>query len=569
MNAIEHLEILQKQYIVKSIVDLDQWHSFEYSEAQNYLRQQCKPFANISFQQSERIIFKLFKSDFYVKNQTTGLILRNLQITLNETGINNAFVIVLSNNPNLHQELKYVHNLNSDLDNKITGVLTSDTGWSTVALDKHPSTFDEMYRYGSINPVRMAVNEMSSKEKFLLTESKVFCMYPWVHLNVNPDGTALPCCMYPHNISVGNAKTHSLGEIWNDTPMKKIRLNMLSEVKTNGCHYCYEKEESGFFSGRLSANKHHGHLITKVSETNNDGSLDNFEMVYWDIRYSNLCNLKCRSCGHVYSSQWYQDQSKIAGRKWAKANKVLNYAGRTETDMWEQLEPHLDYVEQIYFAGGEPLLMEEHYKILDELVSRKRFDVRLIYNTNFTHTKLKNNSVFEYWKLFTSVSIGASLDGSGAYGEYIRKGTDWAVVEQNRQEMLAVCPQIDFYISPTLSIMNAWHLPDFHKDWVERGFIKKQDLNVNILQDPAYYRIDIAPTEYKERLLTKFTDHLKWLQDQDPLNRATAGFESAIKFMMATDNTHLIDTFWRKTHELDDIRQENILEVIPELAALK
>jgi hypothetical protein len=167
------------------------------------------------------------------------------------------------------------------------------------------------------------------------------------------------------------------------------------------------------------------------------------------------------------------------------------------------------------------------------------------------------------------VSIGASLDGSGAYGEYIRKGTDWAVVEQNRQEMLAVCPQIDFYISPTLSIMNAWHLPDFHKDWVERGFIKKQDLNVNILQDPAYYRIDIAPTEYKERLLTKFTDHLKWLQDQDPLNRATAGFESAIKFMMATDNTHLIDTFWRKTHELDDIRQENILEVIPELAALK
>ena len=45
--------------------------------------------------------------------------------------------------------------------------------------------------------------------------------------------------------------------------------------------------------------------------------------------------------------------------------------------------------------------MEEHYKILDELVKRNRFDVRLIYNTNFTHTKLKNNSVFEYWKLFT------------------------------------------------------------------------------------------------------------------------------------------------------------------------
>ena len=178
MNAIEHLEILQKQYIVKSIIDLDPFHSYEYSTAQNYIRQQCEPFANISFQQSERIIFKLLKGDFYVKNQTTGLILRNLQIILNEIGINNAFVSVLSNNPNLYQELKYVHNLNSDQDNKITGVLTNDTGWSTVALDKYPSTVEEMYRYGSINPLKMAVDELSSKEKFLLTESKVFCMYP-------------------------------------------------------------------------------------------------------------------------------------------------------------------------------------------------------------------------------------------------------------------------------------------------------------------------------------------------------------------------------------------------------
>jgi hypothetical protein len=213
--------------------------------------------------------------------------------------------------------------------------------------------------------------------------------------------------------------------------------------------------------------------------------------------------------------------------------------------------------------------MEEHYRILAELVRRKRFDVRLIYNTNFTHTELRGKSVFEYWKLFDSVAVGASLDDSGSRAEYIRKGTDWAVVERNRQEMLAVCPQVDFYISPTLSIINAWHLPDFHRDWTERGLIRAQDLNVNILQDPLYYRIDIAPAEYKEELSTRYLNHIMWLQDQDPLGRATQGFESAITFMMATDNTHLIDTFWRKTHELDEIRKENIMEVIPELAALK
>jgi len=418
------------------------------------------------------------------------------------------------------------------------------------------------YKYNSTDLVKPV--ELTDREEFLLKDSKTFCIYPWIHLHAYPTGEAYPCChaeMKPG--VVGNCRTQTLEEIWTGKPMQDLRNAMLTETPHAACTRCYEQEESGFFSGRRSANKHHGHHVKKL-ETNP------FEMTYWDIRFSNLCNLKCRSCGHIFSSQWYQDQAKLAGPEWKQRNTVLNYAGRTEMDMWEQLEPHLDYVEQIYFAGGEPLLMEEHYRILDELVRRKRFDVRLIYNTNFTHTNLKGNSVFEYWSQFDSVAVGASLDAMGARGEYIRKGTDWEVVEQNRQDMLRVCPKVDFYISPTLSIMNALHLPEFHRDWVKRGLIRAQDLNVNILQDPAYYRIDIAPIEYKQQLTKVYRDHIDWLAEQgDSLGRATQGFESAITFMNATDNTQLIDTFWRKTHALDNIRKECCLDIIPELRALK
>ena len=418
------------------------------------------------------------------------------------------------------------------------------------------------YKYNSTALVRPT--ELTERERFLLEDSKTFCIYPWIHLHAYPTGEAYPCChaeMKPG--IVGNCRTNTLAEIWQDQPMQKLRSDMLSETPHAACTRCYEQEESGFFSGRRSANKHHGHHIKKLDE-------NPFEMTYWDIRFSNLCNLKCRSCGHIFSSQWYQDQAKLAGGDWKEKNTVLNYAGRTETDMWSQLEPHLDYVEQIYFAGGEPLLMEEHYRILDELVRRGRFDVRLIYNTNFTHTDLKGNSVFEYWKQFDSVAVGASLDAMGPRAEYIRKGTDWAVVEQNRRDMIKICPDVDFYISPTLSIMNAMHLTQFHRAWVQQGLLKPQDLNVNILQDPVHYRIDIAPSEYKEKLTAQYYDHIEWLkQVGDPLGRATQGFKSAITFMNATDNTQLIDQFWRKTHDLDSIRNENIIDIIPELKALK
>ena len=417
------------------------------------------------------------------------------------------------------------------------------------------------YKYNSTDLVRPT--ELTEREQFLLTESKTFCIYPWTHLHAYPTGEAYPCCHAEMKYPVGNCRKNTLEEIWQDTPMQQLRQDMLTETPNLACGRCYEQEDNGFFSGRRSANKHHGHHVKKL-ETNP------FEMTYWDIRFSNLCNLKCRSCGHIFSSQWYQDQAKLAGGDWKDRNTVLNYAGRTELDMWEQLEPHLDYVEQIYFAGGEPLLMEEHYNILDELVRRGRFDVRLIYNTNFTHTDLKGRSVFEYWKQFKSVAVGASLDAMDARAEYIRKGTDWAVVVQNRRDMIEICPEVDFYISPTLSIMNAWHLPKFHRAWVEQGLLQPQDLNVNILQDPLHYRIDIAPDSYKEKLTVYYRDHINWLENAgDPLGRATQGFQSAIQFMNSTNNTHLIDTFWRKTHELDDIRRENIMDVIPELAELK
>lgn len=426
------------------------------------------------------------------------------------------------------------------------------------------------YNYNSSDPIKVNKDDLPPRERFLLTESKTFCMYPWIHLHAYPTGEAWPCCHAEMSAGqLGNCREQPMKEIWNNDRMRSLRQDMLSETPNSYCTRCYEQEKSGFFSGRQSANKHHGHRIDRVAGTTKDGTYDEFEMTYWDIRFSNLCNLRCRSCGHIFSSQWYQDQVALAGPEWGKQNRVLNYAGRHKTDMWEQLLEHLDYVEQIYFAGGEPLLMEEHYNILDELEKRGRFDVRLIYNTNFTEVKLKDRSVFDYWKKFDSVAVGASLDASGPRGEYIRKGTEWAQVEENRRQMMSICPDVDFYISPTLSIMNAWHLPDFHRDWVDRGLIRAQDLNVNILQDPVHYRIDIATVEYKKKLQDKYQEHLSWLQPYDHLNRATVGFESAIKFMNATDNTHLLPQFWNKTEQLDQIRQENILDVIPEIAELR
>jgi organic radical activating enzyme len=561
----QQLTQINQQYNIVATVDLDHW-STDYNQAKTWLKDTLAHLRKDIYAPNERILFTITR-DYFVAGDTTGLIVKNLQVLLNEIDISNFFVIILSTNPKLITELEMLAEISQD-QVPISGI-TCAGEFTEITLDNHPHSYQEIYQYGSANPIKIKLSDLTDRENFLLAESKTFCMYPWIHLHAFPTGDAHPCCYSEMAHAIGSTKQHTLRDIWNDQPMRDLRQRMLAEQTSNACNKCYEQETAGFFSGRQSANKHFGHYINRVAETHPNGQLDRFEMTYWDIRFSNLCNLSCRSCGHIFSSSWHKDQTQLAGNDWAKKNQVLNYAGRTETDIWEQLIPHLDYVEQIYFAGGEPLMMAEHYNILDELERRGRWDVRLIYNTNFTHTRLKDRTVFDYWKRFQSVSVGASLDAMGSRAEYIRKGTDWDRVHRNREEMMQICPKVDFYISPTLSILNAWHLPDFHRSWVDQGLIQPQDLNVNILQDPAYLRIDVASAEYKEKLKEKYQEHLTWLRPLDQLQRATVGFESAINYMMATDNSDLLPKFWTKTQELDAIRNENVLNIIPELAILQ
>ena len=402
---------------------------------------------------------------------------------------------------------------------------------------------------------------MTPREKELLIESESFCMLPWMHLHAFPDGRAYPCCFAFDKLHVGNVNEQSMEEVFNGDKMKQMRLNMLNNKKSRECVKCYDQEQSGFFSLRLSSNKHFGHNISMTENTKPDGTAD-FIIKYWDIRFSNLCNMACRSCGTWFSSNWYEDHKKLTGAPPNHA-KIMK-AGRSSNDIWDQLLEQFDHVEQFYFAGGEPIIMEEHLRILKELDKRKMYHVRLIYNTNFSKSKFKGTDIFELWNKFDSVSIGASLDAEGPRAELMRKGTVWQETVANRKRMLEVCPQVDFYISATVGLSNSLHVLDFHKNWVEQKLIKPQDFNFNLLQYPLWQRMDLLPQEYKEQVTEKYKAHIEWLKSQDNLTRATKGFESAVDWMNKKDMSRHMPTFVNETRKYDKIRNENFTDVFPE-----
>ena len=417
------------------------------------------------------------------------------------------------------------------------------------------------YEYGAKEPEKLKIKDMTAKQQELLIKSDNFCMLPWMHLHAYPDGRAYPCCFAFDPYPVGNLNNNSLEEVFNGKDMREMRLNMLNNRPSKECGKCYDQERAGFFSLRLSSNKHFGHNIDLVNSTKPDGSAD-FIIKYWDIRFSNLCNFACRSCGTWFSSNWYEDHKKLTGSPPPHA-KIMR-VGRSTDDMWEQMLEQFDHVEQFYFAGGEPLIMEEHYRILKELDRRKMYHVRLIYNTNFSKLIFKDMDVLELWNKFDSVSVGASLDAEGERAELMRKGTIWKDILDNRKRMKIISPKTDFYISATVGLINSLHVADFHRSWVDQDLIKPQDFNFNLLQYPLWQRMDLLPTEYKAQVQTKFEEHIKWLKPIDPLTRATKGFQSALTWMNQKDNTNHLNLFFSNMRKYDNIRNENILSTFPE-----
>ena len=235
--------------------------------------------------------------------------------------------------------------------------------------------------------------------------------------------------------------------------------------------------------------------------------------------------------------------------------------------LWRQLQPLLEEgLEEIRFGGGEPLVMDEHYRILDFLIARRLTHVRLRYNTNFSTLRFQGRDVIGLWSRFDDVEVAASLDGSGRRGEYLRKGLCWEAVEANREEMLRRCPDVKFSISATISIFNALHLPDFHREWGEKGYIARNDFSLNLLLDPAMYRMQVLPAALKQRVLELYQRHRESFLDVD--GSAAHDFAAAARSLQAQDCSNLLPGFVAMTRRLDQLRGENCCEIFPELAEL-
>ena len=402
--------------------------------------------------------------------------------------------------------------------------------------------------------------------------SKTICTAPWMHLNFEPDGKVIPCCLTSsHQYFLGDLNTDSIEEIWNSSNMKKLRLQFLNGEKPEICHKCFDEEKLTGLSTRTNYNKDFSNVLEKIPNiTLEDGTCEELDLQYWDFRFSNLCNFKCRSCGPRYSSSWVPDAKKLGI---TDQQKVWNIESINKKTNFNFLNNQISKVKGIYFAGGEPLLMDEHWYILDKLIENNRLDVKLSYNTNCSTLTYGKKHIIDYWKQWElgKLEVWPSIDEIGKRAELLRSGTIWNKIEKNLEE-LTKYDNIDLRPAITVGAWNVYRLPEIISYLTDLGVIRHRTnfdiFFINLIIDPDHYSINILPDKFKKDIAEKLKSFIIEYNKKYNTN-ITRGLMQIFNELKKPFNLDLAKKFVSTTLELDKIRKENLFTTIPEMEEVR
>ncbi|MCZ0933176.1 MAG: twitch domain-containing radical SAM protein [Oligoflexia bacterium] len=394
--------------------------------------------------------------------------------------------------------------------------------------------------------------------------SKTFCILPWMHVSTSPSGNLRVCCNGDFNKnfilnsdgSPYKIYKDDLKKAWHAPFYKKIRWQMLDGQRPEMCAPCFREEEACSESPRTRYNQKYM-FDYEPSET------PPFHIKYIDLRLGNKCNLRCRMCNPYVSNSMLREWEELSKRNLSqfirplsqnekKKFKNLSWPEKMDFSKFLQL---MQYVEEIYLTGGEPLLIQEQYDLLEQII-QKGFasNISLKYNTNLTKYDFK---IGHLWKHFKKIHLHISIDGFGKLNDYIRYPSQWTQIENNLKEMISLNEKLSnmaFRIDCTVQMYNITSMTDLL--W----WVKKQnlDLYLNILDTPKFLNIRVLPDELKK----KARESLLPFQKDFPVKKI-------IDYMERESWMDYLDDFFHWTDFFDKSRNQNLNDVLPELSACR
>jgi hypothetical protein len=430
-------------------------------------------------------------------------------------------------------------------------------------------------------------------------KENVFCPVPWNFMAIRSNGDLRVCCHANQSESKGilkdsngyslNAGTTNLLEARNSEIMKSMRKQMMKNEWPKECIRC-QSEENNKLRSRRDYERENWFIDNDVvlEKTTKEGEIDvnDFPVHYIDLRFGNKCNLACRMCGPTDSSSWYKDYVSLNNTNYfydthGKVQLENDKNGKLKTDdynwyesdkFWQQLEYLSKSIVHVYMAGGEPLLIDEHFQFLEKCIELGYAKLMILeYNTNLTFL---NDRIIGLWSKFKQVRVGASVDGMGDIFEYQRYPGKWPAVLENLRFLDKQPKTILSWIALTVTNYNIFHIPEFIKwkvlesDFERINSSKKRPfITHHMCHSPKHLNVRSMPIELKEKAKKSFDELKDWGKsalDKDKYETLVTLCDGITGYMLAESYEGHWSDFITYTKKLDKIRGQNISQVVPE-----
>lgn len=244
-------------------------------------------------------------------------------------------------------------------------------------------------------------------------------------LDIKDKFCPLPWTSVYHQLG-NNSPCHCIRDIPAMSPMQYMKSDIVRSLKQDfvndkfpsQCNMCERREAMGLKSTRKEAIRWYNEKYqTNKFEVDEDVSLFRIE-----LRFSNLCNFKCRMC-EPYSS------SELAREMKEHSEFHLDPVIHSSDDQIEELKKLAHQIRSLCLTGGEPFLIKEYYDFMDYLIEQDL--AKNIFVEVFTNCSTYNEKFISRLLKFKHVRFVASIDGVGKTAEYIRHGTKWETVREN------------------------------------------------------------------------------------------------------------------------------------------
>ena len=430
--------------------------------------------------------------------------------------------------------------------------------------------------------------------------SKTWCPLPWIHIATRPNGDVRLCAtanasgsgeveikdagLVKHNGIQLNLRQHTVEEVWNSSYMKDVRSTMMKGEMPASCQKCYREEATGINSKRQWETAEWSTRVDYeeiVAKTGADGSLPVY-IPYFELRLGNMCQLRCVMCSPHDSSAWIKDWKqqyptyKIvelkADQGWEPS---WDYTWYQKGNFLSSMKSQASHIKELYFAGGEPTLIPEHYKILEFMVeSGNAKQCVLRYNSNGIDLPEK---LFELWHHFKEVKFNISIDAVGDKNDYIRYPSKWQDLIASLMRLDDTEPHITINIACAVQLLNVLSLDEL-ANWKLSTNFKKINLapygggviGMHLVTYPSYLNIRVLPLELKQiaiERIKKFVDkHTTAEFISSPYGKQR--WEALIKYIMAEDWSHKLPMTIEYLESCDNTRGTNFRNIFDDLKNL-